>query len=102
MTDTLVLAGAALTMAGAAGVLLGRAEARRRTAMVDLLGSRREAERMREVAAAEGQRLVREAELAARESALARRREAEAALRRTAGEVAGRQTALAAQELRLE
>jgi ribonuclease Y len=102
MTDTLVLAGAALTAAGAAGILLGRAEARRRTAMVNLLGSRREAERLREGAVAEGQRLVREAELAARESALARRREAEAALRRTAGEVAGRQTALAGQELRLE
>jgi ribonucrease Y len=99
--SALLLATAGIAAGTAAGVLLGRTEARRRALRAEAAGSRREAERLRADATADGQRLIRVAELAAREKALVQRRGAEAALRRREVELADRRTALAAREARL-
>jgi ribonuclease Y len=98
---TLLLATAGIVAGAAAGVLLGRGKARGRTLRAAAAGSRREAERLRASAVAEGQAHVRAAELAAREAALARRRQGEAALREQQATLARRRSDLPPREARL-
>jgi ribonuclease Y len=94
----LILLAATLGLGGVLGISLGRAQARRRRALAPKSGPRQEVERLRAEADAEARRLVREAEIAARESALGLRAEAEVALHRKEAEIAAAETRLAARK----
>src|SRR5690242_19834981 len=93
---------ATLALGGVLGLVLGKAQSRRRRALLPDTSPEREAERLRAEAQAQSRQLVREAELAAREEALAARAEAEAGLRARAGELAEAQTRLAARGVALD
>jgi ribonucrease Y len=89
---------ATLALGGVLGMVLGRANARRRQALAPKPTAVREGERLRAEGAAEAKRLVREAEIAAREAALAARAAAETDLRYRETDLAAVQTRLAARK----
>jgi ribonuclease Y len=93
---------ATLALGGVLGMVLGKAQSKRRRSLVPDASPQREAERLRALAQEEARRLVREAEIAARESALSARAEAEAGLRARESELAEAQTRLAARAVALE
>lgn len=97
-TPELLLLAATLGLGGVLGMLLGRARARRRQALAPRSGPQQELARLRAEAEAEARRVVREAEIAAREAALALRTEAESALHAREAEVAAAETKLAARK----
>src|SRR5215212_9550848 len=92
------LVAATLVLGGVLGLVLGRAQARRRKALAPRPTALREGERLRAEGAEEARRLVREAEIAAREAALAARSQAETELHRRASELAAVETRLAARK----
>src|SRR6185436_16958751 len=91
-----------LVLGGVLGLVLGRAQARRRRALLPDDSPRREAERLRAEAEEEARRLLREAEIAAREAALGARAEAENVLRLRESDLADTDTRLAARAVALE
>jgi ribonuclease Y len=93
---------ATLVLGGVLGLVLGKAQARRRRALLPDTSPQREAERLRAEAQEEARGLVREAEIAAREAALAARAEGEASLRARESELADAQTRLAARAVALD
>ena len=93
---------ATLALGGVLGLVLGKAQARRRRALLPDTSPRREADRLHAEAQAEARRLVREAEIAAREAALAARAEAENVLRLRESDLADTATGLAARAVALE
>jgi ribonuclease Y len=93
---------ATLALGAVLGLVLGRAQGRRRQARAPGLGPQREGERLRAEAQEEARRLVREAEIAAREVALAARAEVEADIHTRESELAQAQTRLAARTVSLE
>jgi ribonuclease Y len=98
-----LLAVLGLAAGGVGGVLAGQARRRRRREEARRAeGPEREASRLREEGELERRRVLREAEIAAREAALARRGEAEVAGRRRLAELADAETALEARRQRLE
>jgi ribonuclease Y len=101
MADALLFASAVagvVAAGGVVGLLGGRARARERLALAERRSARSEADRLRAAAAAEAQTLVREAEIAAREDALALRGAAEVELRTREEELARLRAALVARE----
>jgi ribonuclease Y len=92
-----VAAGVALA-AAVVGWALGRARARVRLALQDRQRTRAEADGLRRAAETERAAEVREAEIAAREAALARRAQAEAELRAREEDLARRATVLVERE----
>jgi ribonuclease Y len=81
--------------------VMGRGAARRRAALSGVASGQREADRLRASAEEERGRMVREGELAAREAALARRRQVSHNLARREEELASRLASLAEREARL-